>query len=265
MHPRTMSDQAYDLRQLAMRFRPAPPSRVRRAAVLAVVGGTANVGATTVAMGLVAALAESGRQSLFVAADSCGAQTAMADQLLDAVDRRLIEAELVVFDAGYTINEAVGRICRRADRVLIVTTPEPSDVLNAFATIESLTAGAARGASGGVEDRKVPALPTAKHDSRFHLLINMSPSAAAADSAHARLAWAARRLLGVRLRSAGYIQREKAALPEGISRFCLNLRALSVDTIRELLVSDCLLNWRRRGKFNGNPIEAFAEQLEMDF
>ena len=252
MHPRTMSDQAYDLRQLAMRFRPAPPSRVRRAAVLAVVGGTANVGATTVAMGL-------------VAADSCGAQTAMADQLLDAVDRRLIEAELVVFDAGYTINEAVGRICRRADRVLIVTTPEPSDVLNAFATIESLTAGAARGASGGVEDRKVPALPTAKHDSRFHLLINMSPSAAAADSAHARLAWAARRLLGVRLRSAGYIQREKAALPEGISRFCLNLRALSVDTIRELLVSDCLLNWRRRGKFNGNPIEAFAEQLEMDF
>lgn len=187
-----------------------------------------------------------------------GTQAAMADELLDAVDDGQIDADLVVIDVGNTINEAAGRICQRADRALIVTTPTPAAVLNTYTTIETLAAGQVCSTAFGREDRLKPELLADELDDRFYLLINMASNAEPANAALDRIDWVARRLLGVRIRSAGYIPRATGALPCGSAQFCLNVRALSVDTIRELFVSDCLLRWRRREKFNTNHSVAIA-------
>lgn len=257
-----MPDQAHDLRQLAFR-RPASSSHARRAFVVAVVGGNTGAGATTVAMNLVAASSESGRRAVFVARDPCGK---LADQIIDAVDDKRIEAELVVFDVGNPIDDAGANICRRSDQMLVVAAATTSsDVSDAYKTIAALAAVLLGKNIHTWKDRPTLESLSGDLDDRIRLLINKSPGAEAANSAHERVAWAARRFLGTQIRSAGYIENEKKTVFKRMSRFCLNLRALSVDSIGQLLVSDSLLKWRRRSNFNDHRPVAIAEQLEMDF
>ena len=256
-----MPDQAHDLRRLAFR-RPAPSPHARRAFVVAVVGGKTGAGATTVAMNLAAASSESGRRAVFVARDPCGK---LADQIIGAVDENRIEAELVVFDVGNPIGDAGANICRRSDQVLVVAAAMSADVLGAYETVAALTAVLPGKNIHTLKDRPTPESASDELDDRIRLLINKSPSVEAANSAHKRIAWAARRFLGTQVRSAGYIEIEKKAVFKRMSRFCLNLRALSVDSMRQLLVSDSLLKWRRRSDFNDYRPVAIAEQLEMDF
>ena len=297
-----MPDQAHDLRQLAVRRRAAPPKRVGRPAVLAVAGGKGGVGTTTVGLNLALAMSESGRNVVFVDADARGAdaallcrleeerssladvlagrrawdealltipgglrlavggskwnelngtQATLAERFLESVADGRLDAELIVADVGNTMRGSAAEICRQADAVLMITTPSPAAAMNTFSAIRTLASDAAatHAASG-----------------TFYLLVNMAPHAAAADAVHYRLAWAARRLLGRQLRSAGCLPAVENLPADGLNeQFYLNIRALSVDAIGRQFVSELVSNWRSPVEFDGCPPTAVAEPLEMDF
>ena len=269
-----MPDQAYDLRKLAVCRRPAPSSRTGRATVVAVGGGKGGVGTTTVALNLAAALAESGRRTMFIDADPRGADslrvgssgaytrpspvlklmpggrewrptngrgTEAAGRLLDSIDDGQTDADAAVIDVGNTIDRAVGAICRRADRVLVVVTPNPAAVLGAYAALATLTVGIGREHGGQ------PPWPA----ERLNVLMNMASNVKTATAAYERLAWTARRLLGLSLRSVGCMPTAVDPTADGNAELCLNVRTLPVDTVRKLLVSGDVLNWRKETDFSG--------------
>ena len=297
-----MLDQAHDLRQLAVCRRRASPTWAGRPALLAVAGGKGGVGTTTIGLNLARAVAETGRRTVFVDADArddsmlCdmeqrhsladvlagrrtwgeamqstpggvglvvggrkwnelnGTQAALAEQLLESFNDESLDADLVIIDVGNTIRGAALHICRCADAVLMITTPTAAAVINTFSAIRALTA---KPIDGG---------PIDEPDGRLYLLINMSPAVDVANAVHYRLAWAARRLLGLQLRSAGHLATADGEIPDDNNKqFFLNFRALSVDALRQLLIAESLLSWQRRGEFNSRPDGAFAEPLEMDF
>ncbi|MBU4270244.1 MAG: P-loop NTPase [Planctomycetes bacterium] len=194
--------------------------------------------------------------SLFPVQHINGTQAALAEQLLESFNDGSLDADLVVIDVGNTIRGAASHICRRADAVLMITTPTAAAVMNTFSAIRTLTAKPIDGGLGPIDEP----------DGRLYLLINMSPAVGVANVVHYRLAWAARRLLGLQLRSAGHLTTADGAIPDGNNKqFPLNFRTLSVDTLQKLLVAESLLSWQRRGEFNGRPAGAIAEPLEMDF
>lgn len=301
-----MLDQAHDLRKLAVLRRRASPTRAGRPALLAGAGGKGGVGTTTIGLNLTIAVAETGRRTVFVDADARGAdaamlygveerhsladvlagqrtwseamqagpggvglvaggrkwnelngtQAALAEQLLESFNDGSLDADLVIIDVGNTIRGAAAHICRRADAVLMITTPTAAAVMNTFSAIRTLTAKPLDGGPGPIDGP----------DGRLYLLINMSPAVGVANAVHYRLAWAARRLLGLQLRSAGHLATANGAIPYGNNKqFPLNFRTLSVDTLRELLVAESLLSWQGRDEFDGRPAGAIAEPLEMDF
>lgn len=185
-----------------------------------------------------------------------GTQAALAEQLLESFNDGSLDADLVIIDVGNTIRGAASHICRRADAVLMITTPTAAAVMNTFSAIRTLTAKPIDGGLGPIDGP----------DGRLYLLINMSPAVGVANAVHYRLAWAVRRLLGLQLRSAGHLTTANGAIPYGSNKqFSLNFRTLSVDTLRELLVAESLLSWQGRGEFDGRPAGAIAEPLEMDF
>lgn len=73
-----MSDQAHDLRRLAMEHgRPEAARAAGRPELLAVTGGKGGVGTTTVAIGLAVARAQSGKRTLLIDADPRGGDVAL--------------------------------------------------------------------------------------------------------------------------------------------------------------------------------------------
>ena len=97
-----MLDQAYDLRRLATHCnRAETPGSGDRPALVVVAGGKGGVGTTTVALGLAAALAESGRRTLLVDADSRGGDVAV----ICGIEERYTLAD--VLTGRRTWNEAV--------------------------------------------------------------------------------------------------------------------------------------------------------------
>ncbi len=259
-----MLDQAHDLRKLAVRRRPSAP--VSRGGILAVAGG-GGVGTTTLAINLAVASAEAGRRTLFAAPDSNGSEPALpraflfeanqdrgnigpfatADHLPEMLVNGNLDADLTVVDAGDAREDAELKICRRANVVLMITTPAADSVVNTFAALKRINHADPIG--------------------RFFLLINKAPHAEAAGTAYRRLARASGRLLGVRLDSAGRLP--AVAAEEGKNSanllFGLNIRLLSVDSIRDRTLAEVPSKWRRRAESDGSRQPALATALEMDF
>ncbi len=207
-----------------------------------------------------------------------GTQTALAERFLESVADGRLDAELVVVDVGNTMRGSAAEICRQADAVLMITTPSPAATMNTFSAIRTLACGAGLSCGAGVSPaaekcrrdacttRKEIAAGTDAVPGTFYLLVNMAPNAAAAAAVHYRLAWAARRLLGLQLRSAGCLPAVENLPPDGLNgQFYLNIRALSVDAIGRQFVSELVSNWRSPVEFDGCPPTAVAEPLEMDF
>jgi flagellar biosynthesis protein FlhG len=94
-------------------------------------------------------------------------------------------AEFVVLDIGSGRTRIERRFWHAADKVLLVATPDPNAITNAYAAIKVLAEGD-------------PGLP-------IYSLINLAP-ADEADDVHARLAQACQRFLGMRLLAAGHLQ-----------------------------------------------------------
>jgi flagellar biosynthesis protein FlhG len=95
------------------------------------------------------------------------------------------QADLIVADAGSSLNPAVQRLWPIADLALVVTTPEPASVMNSYALVKIL------GAS-----RVSPSV---------HCLINAASSRGEAENTQARITWVCQRFLALELHSAGHL------------------------------------------------------------
>jgi flagellar biosynthesis protein FlhG len=116
----------------------------------------------------------------------------MAD-LTDFDRRRIVEAlgaveysaDNIIIDTGAGISPNVLSFTRAADQVLVVTTPEPTAITDAYAVIKVIS-----------KDRV---------DRRVSLLVNQVRSAAEAKLVHERVAKVAKNFLGVNVLDAGHM------------------------------------------------------------
>jgi len=229
-----MSDQATELRRLANAAQAAGATEgCPRPRLVAVAGGKGGVGTTTIAVNLAVLLARQGHRTVLADVGSTGADTVIfcrlpgrhtvADVLAGrrsvaetlepgpggvqvlsgpwgsheawhsaaSAQDQLIEqflnlgqiADFFVVDAGNTPTRIARRLWQASDLVFLVSTPELASVMNAYAAVKVLAA-----ANDPISIRTV---------------VNMAPSAAAADDVHARLALACRRFLGIGSQAAG--------------------------------------------------------------
>ena len=99
------------------------------------------------------------------------------------------EADVIVIDTGAGISRNVLAFCQAADHTLVVTTPEPPSITDAYALIKTVT----QGNSGA----------------RLSLLVNMVESRAQAKMVYQRISEVTQRFLGGALYNAGYIYRDE--------------------------------------------------------
>jgi flagellar biosynthesis protein FlhG len=100
------------------------------------------------------------------------------------------EADIILVDTGAGISPNVLSFTRAADHVLVVTTPEPTAITDAYAVIKVI--------SRDSETRQVS------------LLVNQVRSLSEARIVHDRIARVARQFLGIKVQDAGYVQHDEA-------------------------------------------------------
>jgi flagellar biosynthesis protein FlhG len=131
----------------------------------------------------------------------------MAD-LTDADRGRIVRAmgeleeraDIILIDTGAGISPNVLSFTRAADHVLVVTTPEPTAITDAYAVVKVLhrdAAGAQLGMAEPVERR-------------VSLLVNQARSPGEARVVHDRIAKVARQFLGVSVYDAGHVLADEA-------------------------------------------------------
>jgi len=113
------------------------------------------------------------------AVDLADASESSQVRLLDQFAALGPRADLVVIDGGNGLHPFTRRLWRSSAAVVLLATPEPSAVLDAYAAI------------------KVAAGPAGRPGVR--LLVNMCPSAEVADDVYGRIAQSCRRFLGFEL------------------------------------------------------------------
>ena len=157
----------------------------------------------------------------------------MAD-LSDGDRQRLIRAlaeletlaDVILVDTGAGISPSVLSFTRAADHVLVVTTPEPTAITDAYAAIKVLVR------SPGEESS--PAI-----DRRISLLVNQALSPQEASQVYDRVSKVARQFLGLTVFDAGYVPRDDAVLAAVRSRspFVLSApRSPAAQSLRQLVI-----------------------------
>ena len=108
----------------------------------------------------------------------------LLDEMQDLQDR----SDLIVIDTGAGIHSSVIGFCLASDHTLVVTTPEPTAITDAYAMIKVL---ASKNYSG-----------------RISLLVNMAPSLAEGKKVYRQIADVASRFLNVAVYEAGVLCRD---------------------------------------------------------
>ncbi len=110
-------------------------------------------------------------------------------RLVDAMGDLEEIADVILIDTGAGISPNVLSFTRAADHVLVVTTPEPTAITDAYAVVKVLSRD--RDTDGG--------------ERRVSLLVNQVRSASEAKVVHSRIAQVAKQFLGVSVLDAGYL------------------------------------------------------------
>jgi len=110
--------------------------------------------------------------------------------LLRQLQKLCRSADIVVLDCGAGISRNVVRFAQSSDCLLVVTTPQPTAMTDAYATVKVLH----RAGYGG----------------RMCLFVNMAASRADAASAYGRLAGVAQRFLNYAIADGGYMLQDAA-------------------------------------------------------
>jgi flagellar biosynthesis protein FlhG len=113
-------------------------------------------------------------------------------RIVEALGELEYEAEVILIDTGAGINPNVLSFARAADHVLVVTTPEPTAITDAYAVIKVIS-------RDGV-------------DRRISLLVNQARSAAEAQLVYERIARVARQFLELNVLDAGYVSQDAAVV-----------------------------------------------------
>lgn len=106
-------------------------------------------------------------------------------RLIDALGELEEKADIILIDTGAGISPNVLTFTRAADHVLVVTTPEPTAITDAYAAIKVISR------DGG--------------ERRISLLVNQARSAAEARVVHERIAKVAKQFLSVSVFDAGHV------------------------------------------------------------
>ena len=107
------------------------------------------------------------------------------DRLINLFELLQSSADYLIIDASAGISANVLSFAAAADDVLVVTTPEPPAITDAYAVIKVLL--------------------TERHLSNVLLVVNMAKNLSQVRSVHSRIAHAARRFLGFDLSLAGFV------------------------------------------------------------
>jgi flagellar biosynthesis protein FlhG len=111
-------------------------------------------------------------------------------KLLDALDDLEFDADIILIDTGAGISTNVLSFTRAADHVLVVTTPEPPAITDAYAVIKVMSRDGA--------------------ERRISLLVNQVHSEQEARIVYDRIAKVSRQFLGVSVFDAGWISSDEA-------------------------------------------------------
>ncbi len=98
-------------------------------------------------------------------------------------------ADVIIVDTGAGISKNVLGFCDAADHTLVVTTPEPTSISDAYAVIKSLNKN--------------------RNGVKISLLVNMAESRVEAKKIYQRISKVASQFLGATLSDAGYILRDE--------------------------------------------------------
>jgi flagellar biosynthesis protein FlhG len=167
----------------------------------------------------------------------------LADELRDLGD----EVDLCLIDVGNRPDRTTRLLCRCADLVLVVTTPQTASIVGAYALIRSL-------ASTG----QAPPI---------RCLVNRATTAWSAEEAQNRLARACRRMLGRKLQSAGHLPddpRIGRSIDVGTRRPITTPSRQTNRTLKRLAKS--LPEWAANGQESGAAtLPAFGRPVVCQF
>lgn len=116
--------------------------------------------------------------------------TFQRQRLIESMDALCGRADFVIIDAGAGIQASVVGFCLAADSTLVVTTPEPTAMTDAYAMIKVLAANAYTG--------------------RIHLLVNMAQTVAEGRTVYRQISDIASRFLKTPIYEAGTLCRDEA-------------------------------------------------------
>ncbi len=102
-------------------------------------------------------------------------------------------ADVLLIDTGAGVGPAVHAFCAAAERMLVVTTPEPTAITDAYALIKTIHQPDSRDDAGGAS------LP------ETHLMVNQARDAAEAQQVYDRVATVCRHFLSMTPRNAGHV------------------------------------------------------------
>jgi len=114
-------------------------------------------------------------------------------RLVSALGELEQQCDVILIDTGAGISPNVLSFTRCADHVLVVTTPEPTAITDAYAVVKVLS-------KDGAMDRRVS------------LLVNQVRSAGEARVVHERIAKVAKQFLNVKVFDAGYVLHDEAVV-----------------------------------------------------
>jgi flagellar biosynthesis protein FlhG len=130
-------------------------------------------------------------------------------RLVDALAELEQQADVIIIDTGAGISPNVLSFTRAADQVLVVTTPEPTAITDAYAVIKVISRQALVGAAtGGLPVGS----PAENPENRLSLLVNQARSAAEAQVVQERIAKVAKQFLSVSVLDAGYVPADEQVM-----------------------------------------------------
>ena len=117
-------------------------------------------------------------------------------QLINALCQIEKDCDIIMIDTGAGISPNVLSFTRMADQVLVVTTPEPTAITDAYAVVKVIS-------------RERQQEPGVQH-APISLLVNQSQSAGEGKAVYERVSGVARQFLGIDLQDGGYLPQDKA-------------------------------------------------------
>jgi flagellar biosynthesis protein FlhG len=140
---------------------------------------------------------------------------------LSAMERRVLiaglvelaaDADIILIDSAAGVGQNITAFLNAADLALIVATPEPTAVADAYALIKCLVLESEMGAQvsnkGGTGGSPASGAPKLTSDNRLALIVNQAREPLEAFSTHARIARVCDRFLGISLPMIGFIAQD---------------------------------------------------------